>query len=145
MHREETMRVQKQRRYDAAFKAEAVALLDRTDRSVTQVAESLGMAPGTLYRWYDREMARRRDKPKLAAPGMPAPATETLQQKLARLQRENAALRKENDDLKLDKEILKKAAVYSTGHRNTTTSDSWLKKVVTHAGSEAGLVPRRKC
>jgi transposase len=101
---------QKQRKYDAAFKAEAVALVDRTDRSVTDVAESLGMPPGTLYRWYDREMARRRDKPKLAFPA--APATETVQQKLARLERENAALRKENENLKLDKEILKKAAAF---------------------------------
>jgi transposase len=112
------MRVQKQRRYDAAFRTEAVALLDRTDRSVTQVAESLGMPPGTLYRWYDREMARRRDKPKLGSPkpalrGTPAaPSSETLEEKLARLERENAALRKENEDLKLDKEILKKAAAF---------------------------------
>jgi transposase len=110
------MRVQKQRRYDAAFRAEAVALLDRTDRSVTQVAESLGMPPGTLYRWYDREMARRRDKPKLGSstPASPRAAAqpETLEEKLARLERENAALRKENEDLKVDKEILKKAAAF---------------------------------
>lgn len=112
------VRGQKQRRYEAAFRAEAVALLDRTDRSVTEVATSLGMPPGTLYRWYDQEMARRRDKPKLGAPtpGLPgtpiAPPTETVQQKLARLERENAALRRENEDLKLDKEILKKAAAF---------------------------------
>jgi hypothetical protein len=38
----------------------------------------------------------------------------------------------------------KNAAAYSTGHRNTTTSDSWLKEVVTNAGSQARLVSRRK-
>jgi transposase len=71
------------------------------------------MPPGTLYRWYDREMARRRDKPKQTSSGTPAAsASETVQQKLARLERENAALRKENEDLKLDKEILKKAAAF---------------------------------
>jgi hypothetical protein len=42
----------------------------------------------------------------------PASPTETVQQKLARLERENAALRKEVDDLKLDKVILKKAAAF---------------------------------
>ena len=76
------------------------------------------MPPGTLYRWYVLEMARRRNKPKdrapkLGGPGTPvAPPPETLEQKLARLEQENAALRKENDDLKLDKEILKKAAAF---------------------------------
>jgi transposase len=111
------MRGQKQRRYDAVFRAEAVALLDRTDRSVTQVAESLGMPAGTLYRWYDQEMARRRAKPKVgsstpAVPGSIAPPAETVEEKLARLERENAALRKENEDLKVDRDILKKAAAF---------------------------------
>jgi transposase len=106
------MRKQKQRKYDATFRVEAVALVARTDRSVTQVAESLGMPPGTLYRWYDQEMARRRDEPKSGLPAMLASPTETVQEKLARLQRENATLRKENEDLKVDKEILKKAAAF---------------------------------
>jgi cell division protein FtsB len=58
-------------------------------------------------------MARRRGKPKVVLPvASPNPPTETPQQKLARLERENAALRKEVDDLKLDKEILKKAAAF---------------------------------
>ncbi|HEX4493777.1 MAG TPA: hypothetical protein VH914_21425 [Acidimicrobiia bacterium] len=34
--------------------------------------------------------------------------------------------------------------VRSTGHRNTTTSDSWPKKVVTHAGSQTRIVPNRE-
>lgn len=112
------MGVKKQRSYDAVFKAEAIALVERTDRTVPEVAASLGMPPHTLYGWYAREMARRRDKPKLRSarpvlPGAPtASPTETLEEKLARLERENAALRKENEDLKVDKEILKKAAAF---------------------------------
>jgi hypothetical protein len=34
--------------------------------------------------------------------------------------------------------------VHSTGERNTTTSDNELKKVVTHAGFKARLVPERE-
>jgi transposase len=112
------MRLRPKKKYDPAFKAEAIAMLVRTDRTANEVAKSLGLPAATLYRWYDEEMARRRGKPK-AAPPTPAPAsaassaaTETVQQRLARLERENAALRKENDDLKVDKEILKKAAAF---------------------------------
>ena len=97
-----------QQRYEPGFRQQAVELLERTDRGLRQVAESLGVPPATLRYWYDREMARRRTKPKpsTAPSTLPAP-TETVQQKLARLERENAALRKENEDLKLDKDILK--------------------------------------
>ena len=102
------------RRYEPAFKEQAVALLERTDRSLPQVADSLGVPSGTLLYWYKQEMAKRRGKPKPAPAGTPSvlPAPETLQQKLARLERENTSLRKEIDDLKLDKEILKKAAAF---------------------------------
>jgi transposase len=110
------MRVQHLRKYETGFRDQAVALLERTDRRLGEVAESLGVPPATLRYWYKQEMARRRSKPK-AVPGTPAVAaptspTETVQQKLARLERENAALRKEVEDLKLDKDILKKAAAF---------------------------------
>jgi len=101
------------RKYEPGFCEQAVQLLERTDRTCKQVAESLGVPPATLRYWYDREMARRRGKPKaVVGLAVPAPTAETAQQKLRRLERENAALRKENDDLKLDKEILKKAAAF---------------------------------
>src|SRR5690348_2406991 len=109
------MRVRSRRRYEPAFKEQAVSLLERTDRTVSEVGESLGVPSGTLLYWYNQEMARRRGKaksPLTPATSSPLPAPETPQQKLGRLERENAALRKENDDLKLDKEILKKAAAF---------------------------------
>jgi transposase len=109
------MRVRVKRRYEAAFKEQAIALLERTERRLGEVAESLGIPSGTLLYWYNQEMARRRGKPRTpptgSGPSLLA-ASETLQQKLARLERENAALRKENEDLKLDKDILKKAAAF---------------------------------
>ncbi len=109
------MRVRMQKTYDPAFREQAVALLERTDRTVGEVADSLGVPKTTLLSWYNQQMARRRSKSKLApTAGTPTavPVSETLQQKVARLERENAALRKENDDLKLDKDILKKAAAF---------------------------------
>ena len=110
------MRVREKRSYEASFREQAVALLERTDRLLSEVAESLGMPEATLRYWYKQEMASRRKKPKApqgvqAAAALTAPA-ETVQQKLARLERENAALRKELEDLKLDKDILKKAAAF---------------------------------
>jgi transposase-like protein len=43
-----------------------------------------------------------------AAPG----AAETLEEKVARLERENAELRKQRDSLEMDRAILKKAAAF---------------------------------
>ena len=107
------MRVGK-RSYEPGFRQQAVELLERTDRGLTEVATSLGVPTTTLHYWYKHEMARRRGKPKLVSSTAisATPSSETLQQKLARLERENASLRKENEDLKLDKEILKKAAAF---------------------------------
>ena len=105
------MRV-RNKKYEAGFREQAVQLLERTDRTCKQVADSLGVPSATLRYWYDQEMTRRRGKPKPPPVTSLTPPTETAQQKLARLERENAALRKENEDLKLDKEILKKAAAF---------------------------------
>jgi transposase len=110
------MRVREKRRYEASFREQAVALLERTDRRLGEVAESLGVPEATLRNWYNQEMTRRRKKPRavavVQATASSAPPTETLHQKLARLERENAALRKELEDLKVDKDILKKAAAF---------------------------------
>lgn len=102
------------RTYDAGFREQAVALLERRDRTLTGVASSLGVPLSTLHSWYRQEMARRRGRAK-PAPGPqagPATTTETLEEKLRRLERENAALRKQIDDLQMDREILKKAAAF---------------------------------
>ena len=110
------MRVREKRSYESAFREQAVALLERTDRRLGEVAESLGVPEATLRYWYNQEMARRRKKPKgplsVQSAAAPTAPTETVQQKLARLERENAALRKELEDVKLDKDILKKAAAF---------------------------------
>ena len=100
-------------RYTAEFKADAVALLRRTDRSVAQVAASLGCSGFSLRTWYkEAEMGKK--KPKKPASRVSPSSIEPVVQEdeLVRLRREIAALQKENDELKTDREILKKAAAF---------------------------------
>jgi transposase len=101
--------------YDETFRREALALLQRTDRSLPQVARDLGLVPQTLRNWYNASMVKKEPK---RATGQPAklpvsdPTAESSEAKVARLERENAYLRKENEDLKVDRAILKKAAAF---------------------------------
>ncbi|HTJ44832.1 MAG TPA: transposase, partial [Kofleriaceae bacterium] len=94
------------------FREQAVALLERTELPIVEVARSLGIPSDTLGAWYRQEMTRRRNKPKVVAASAGAMPPETVQQKLARLERENAALKKKIEDLQLDRDILKKAAAF---------------------------------
>ena len=107
------MRLRKsQRRYDEAFKASAVELLSKTDRSVLGTARDLGIPVATLRFWYDAEMAKKKRKgPAIVGDASPAEA-ETLKQRVARLEKENEQLRKKNAELEEDRVILKKAAAF---------------------------------
>ena len=110
------MRVRRtHRRYESSFKEEAVALLNRSERSFSQVAQDLGVPLATLMGWYKDDMAKKgRDRGRLRA-GTPTggkSGDETAAEKLARLEREVDGLRKENEDLKQDRAILKKAAAF---------------------------------
>ena len=88
----------KRRKHTDDFKREAVRLMEtRGERTVADVAESLGVSDGQLHDWKKKfgdvaeEVRRERG--------------ETPEQELKRLRRENA-------QLKRDKEILKKAAAF---------------------------------
>lgn len=107
------MRVQNHRNYDDAFRADALTLLERSGRSLSAVAEDLGVSYSTLRYWYKAQMAKKVRKP--PRPGTVVvvdPSKETAEQKLDRLERENAALRKQVDELQMDRAILKKAAAF---------------------------------
>jgi transposase len=97
------------KKYTSEFRADAVALLDRDERTIQQVAEDLGVSYNTLSYWY--KAARMAKKRKKAAASRSSGAA-TDQEKLARLERENATLRRENESLKMDRAILKKAAAF---------------------------------
>ena len=85
--------------YTKEFKAEAVALAEKREKPVTQIAKDLGLNESVLWRWVTeaREAAGSGIQ---AFPGHGRPRDAEL----SRLRKENKALKEAN-------EILKKAAV----------------------------------
>ena len=94
----------KRRSYTEEFKTEAVALAEKKEKSISQVAQDLGLNDSMLRRW----IAQAREASGLQAAGAGVKAFpghgRARDAELARLRKENKALRNAN-------EILKKAAV----------------------------------
>lgn len=86
-------------KYPPEFRAEAVGLVKSSDRSVIEVARSLGISDSTLSNWVraDHDARTRAEDPE----GLSGSEREELRR-----------LRKENTDLRVDREILRKAAAY---------------------------------
>jgi transposase len=105
-------------RYDDAFRRDALALLERSDRTLFQVATELGMSPSTLRYWYNAEVAKKKKvkgrQPLKALKALTASEkqAETLEEENARLKRELEAALKKNAELEEDRAILKKAAAF---------------------------------
>lgn len=108
------MRVSKYRRYDEAFKRDALTLLERSDRTLQQVARDIGLEPSTLRYWYNAEMAKKkRSKDRSPLKRQPVePHAETLEEENARLKKELDGALKKNAELEEDRAILKKAAAF---------------------------------
>ena len=101
------------RTYDESFRQDALALLRRSDRSIKGVAQGLGVPSATLRYWYKRDMAKKGRKPSAVSPAPARDRTEeTLEDKVARLEKENAALKRKTEQLEMDRAILKKAAAF---------------------------------
>lgn len=86
------------KKYTEEFKRDAVRLMrSRGERTVSQIADDLGVTANQLHRWaaqYEHQaVAKRNDK------------GETLEDEVRRL-------RKENERLRMEKSILKKAAAF---------------------------------
>ena len=106
------VRQQKYRSYPPEFRTEAVALMRRRDCSYVEVAQELGVNQHTLRGWYMADlMARKKSKNPTTLQGE-APAGESADEKVQRLERENAKLRKQVERLEEDRAILKKAAAF---------------------------------
>jgi transposase len=88
----------KRRSFSKEFKAETVALIRTSDKSVGQIAGDLGINETVVRRWVDQADVD-------AGKGRPDQATSEEKQELARLRREVRELR-------MEREILKKAAAF---------------------------------
>ena len=89
----------KRRQYTQEFKQEAVGLVTKQQYTIVQAARSLGINSNMLARWRREYQAREQN----AFPGIghQPPQLEELN-----------SLREENRRLRLEREILKKAAVF---------------------------------
>src|SRR5574343_2045847 len=99
------------RKFSKEFKVEAVRLVQDRGVSVSQAARDLDVGETVLRRWV-RELTA---DPVDAFPGLGKMKPE--QEEIARLQKEVAKL-------KMERDILKKAAVSSTGRRNICRESS---------------------
>jgi transposase len=115
------MRV-RQSKYSDEFRADALNLIRRGDRSFRALADALGVNSWTLRDWYKKdEMAKKQKAGTKKVPLDEAAESGSEESELVRLKRENQLLR-ENEALRMDREMLKKAAASSTSQRNSAAS-----------------------
>ena len=93
------------KRYTREFKIEAVKQLLQGDRSVTEIADSLGINRSVLGNWKKKFLEE-------GAVAFPGNGRQTP------IEEENRRLRRELKNAKQDLAILKKAAVYFAKHTN---------------------------
>ena len=79
------------RKYDPEFREGAVRVVRETDKPIVQVAEDLGIHPGTLGNWVKKDRIERGETEGFSG---------DERARLVHLERENVELRMERDVLK---------------------------------------------
>jgi transposase-like protein len=79
------------RKFDAEFREGAVRIVRETGKPIAQIARDLGVNPGTLGNWVDKDRAAREGRDGLSTDDVA---------ELKRLRQEVAELRMERDVLK---------------------------------------------
>jgi transposase len=101
------------KKYTEEFKNDAMELVLRSGRTISEIAEDLGISHWTLREWYKRlPMAKKQKRLGTGQGATSQPAEESPEKRLAQLEREIAKLRKDNETLRMEREILKKAATF---------------------------------
>jgi transposase len=90
----------RRKRYTPEFKAEAIRLVQTSDRPVTEIAAHLGVTAKSLHEW--------------VAAIRPAPPTRLTSDERTELQ----TLRRENAQLRMERDILKKATAFFARESN---------------------------
>lgn len=91
---------QQRRRYSPEFKADAIALVRSSGRSVASIARELGIGESNLGYWLKKDQAERK------ASDPERFATESAESA------ENRALRRRVAELEVEREILKRATAF---------------------------------
>ena len=86
--------VRRRKRYTPEFKAEAVRLVQTTDRPITEIAAHLGVTAKSLHEWINELR--------------PEPDARLTADERSELH----ALRRENVQLRMERDILKKATAF---------------------------------
>ncbi|MEU6184287.1 transposase [Streptomyces coeruleorubidus] len=102
----------KQRAYDAEFREGAVRIVMETGKPIPEVAEELGINPGTLHSWvsrWRRHGSATSDRLAEAAAG--GRLREAERAELERLRRETAEKNKRIRELEMERDVLKRCMV----------------------------------
>jgi len=89
------------KRYDTAFRREAIKLALTGEKTIAQTARDLGIKESSLYNWVSKTKKHKEE----FKDGDKKLSSAQLIEELTRLKKENARLKEE-------REILKKAAVF---------------------------------
>ena len=105
--------------YTIEFRNDAVALLERTDRSLAEVATDLGVSKFSLRSWYNAARMAKKKTKRTSPQTKPAVFVQSTQAseeapeaEVERLRRELKEAQKRINELETDRAILKKAAAF---------------------------------